>query len=275
MTNNDLMNTTAAAPISDADLAALGEAARESLAGEFVGTPMKYRQGHWYRKPSKGEEVEIGNTETFIIDPLSFAKSWVKWENKQKTGQVGPGRRVDGFLLPLRDQLPDQDENRWPYDKHGKRQDPWSENHQITMKDSANGDLLTYVTTSWGGYKAIGRLLEAFFRDARKHPGMYPVVLLELVEGPSDYGRQHKPALSIVDWAEFGEGAAPPGAPIRQDDRVTTGLAPAPKVVQLAPPKAQEQEGEWFEEPSKKTTGMKAAGGAFDNFDDIPFGPCI
>jgi hypothetical protein len=164
--------------VSDTDLVALSGAARDLLAGDFVGMPLKFQKGRWSKAVAKGETVEIGETETFIVDPLSYCSGWVRWEAKSVTAKIGPGRPIDGFILPVRDRLPDQDTSRWPFGRSGKREDPWKENHQITMKDTADDTLLTWVTSSWGGRKAIGQLISAFIRERKAHPGLFPVVLL-------------------------------------------------------------------------------------------------
>lgn len=213
--------------VSDNDLVALANVARDLLAGEFVGTPLKFAKGDWSKvviEDGEKVEVEIGATETFIVDPLSHASGWVKWLDGKPAGRIGPGRLVDGFILPARNRLGDLEESDWPI--RGKQhEDPWQEAHQLTVKDTADGNLLTWVTPSWGGRKAIGNFLKAYLAEAKHHPGLYPVAMLASREEMSaDYGKVQKPVLKIVDWAAFGDGAAPAGSP----SLAPTVLLPAP-----------------------------------------------
>jgi hypothetical protein len=221
--------------ISDTDLVALVATARELLAGDFVGTPLKFAKGNWTKTVFENDqkvEIEIGATETFIVDPLSHASGWVKWLDAKPAGRIGPGRLVDGFVLPTRNRVPDRDEAQWPL--RGKlREDPWQEQHQFTVKSTVNGGLLTWVTATWGGKKAIGTFLKQYLAEAKRHPGEFPVVLLtSRDERDPDYGTIKKPVLRIVGWAAFGEGAAPAGSPT-----LAPALPPPRQAQQLLPPK--------------------------------------
>ena len=209
----DAENENAIVPLSEADLVALAGAARSLLVGDFVGTPLRFVKGPWFKLPAKNQRVKVGPTDPFAIDVPSYACGWVGWLNR-KPVQKYIGRPIDGFILPTRDQLPDRDKSNWPLDKDGKRSDTWQENHQLVMKDLTTDELCTWTTTSWYGRKAIGRLIDLYAREAKKHPGLMPVVTLSTKDEPSvDYGLIPAPVLTVVDWQAFGEGAAPPGSP--------------------------------------------------------------
>ena len=200
-------------PLSDADLVALAAAARSLLVGDFVGTPLRFVKGLWFKLPAKNQRVKVGATDTFVSDMWSYACGWLEWRDR-KPVQKHIYRPIDGFILPTRDRLPDRDKSKWPLDKDGKRSDPWQENHQLVLKDCTTDELVTWTTTSWYGRKALGRLLDLYAREAKKHPGLMPVVALSTRdESSSDYGLIPAPVLTVVDWKAFGEGAAPPGSP--------------------------------------------------------------
>ena len=209
----DAENGNAIVPLSEADLVALAGAARSLLVGDFVGTPLRFVKGPWFKLPAKNQRVKIGATDTFAADVPSYACGWLQWLNR-KPVQKYIYRPIDGFILPTRDRLPDRDKSKWPLDKDGKRSDPWQENHQIVMKDLATDELLTWTTTSWYGRKAIGRLIDLYTREAKSHAGLMPVVTLSTKDKSSpDYGLIPAPVLTVVDWKAFGAGAAPPGSP--------------------------------------------------------------
>jgi hypothetical protein len=207
-TKNELVN----AQLNDDDLAAIAGAARDLLTSDFVGIPLKFVKGPWYKHPEKNQRVKVGATDSFAVDVLSYACGWIGWLNRRPIHKL-IGRPVDGFISPMRERLPDRDKSKWPLDKDGKRSDPWQENHQLVLKDIATGELLTWTTTSWYGRKAIGRLLDLYAREAKQHAGLMPVVTLSSHDESSiDYGLIPAPTLTVVDWKAFGDGAAPSGS---------------------------------------------------------------
>jgi hypothetical protein len=103
------------------------------------------------------------------------------------------------------------------------------------MRDLSDSRLCTWTTTSWFGQKALGRLLDAYVRDQKKHPDLMPVVLLGSEMKPTtNYGDVAAPVLTVVDWQPFGPGAAPPGMP-------DLPRPPLPPVQEVLPPKAIRQ----------------------------------
>src|SRR5262249_24939787 len=151
--------------INDADLAALTNAARDLAPNDTVGLPLKYTKGRWLVRETKDNEVEVGANDRFVVDILSYSEGWIRWANKKPTHKL-MGRRVDGFISPLRDRLPEFDKESWPIGPKG-REDPWQENQQLIMRDLSNDQLLTWTTSSWGGRLAIGELLDAFVAESR------------------------------------------------------------------------------------------------------------
>src|SRR5262249_23216437 len=146
-----------------------------------------------------------------------YKRGWIRWEDKKPTHRY-VGRVVDRFPLPVRDRLPEPELN-------GSKDDPWQETHSIVMRDLGVDDkdappnpqngLCTYTTTSWGGRKALGRLLDAYVQQAKEHPGLMPVVYLGSFEKPNTRGgTTDNPLFTIVEWKEFGLGASPPGRKI-------------------------------------------------------------
>jgi hypothetical protein len=210
--------------INDADLAALTNAARELAQSDIIGLPLKFAKGRWSIKLSKEEEHEITATETFVVDPISYAEGWYKWEDKKPVVKI-VGRRVDGFAAPARSVLPDQDKKRWPVGPQGPK-DPWQEIQLLLLKDLASDELLTWSTNNWGGRLAIGEFLDAYVAEAKKHPGEDPIVLLQSWERPSaDWGPIPTPRLKIIGWQAFGEGRTPPGDTSRAELMRQTLLA--------------------------------------------------
>jgi hypothetical protein len=128
-------------PVSDEEVAALATAAHELLPSvEWVGLELKfvYATGKWFVKTGKDEE-EVGATEIFAVDMRSYAAVWKRWAKVQGrskrsvTDMIG-GRRVDGWVNPPRDLMPENAEDKWPLDDDREPEDPWQENSQIVLR---------------------------------------------------------------------------------------------------------------------------------------------
>jgi hypothetical protein len=237
ITNIPTQQLTTAETVNDADLAALTNAARELVPSDTIGLPLKFAKGRWFIKLSKEEEYEVTVTQTFVVDPISYAEGWYKWIDKKPVVKI-VGRRVDGFISPPRSVLPDQDKRLWPVGPKGPK-DPWQEVQRLLLKDLATDDLLTWTSDSYGGRIGIGEFLEAYVREVKQHPGEDPIVLPQSWERPSsDWGLIPTPRLKIIGWQPFGEGRTSPGDPTRAALMQQTLLAlPKPSAEPAAPDK--------------------------------------
>jgi hypothetical protein len=216
----------------DADIAALAAEARELTDDIRVGDDLRFKKEPW-TKTIGDKEIGIGATATFAVDTRSYKRGWIKWVDRKPVFKM-IGRPIDGFVSPLRSQLPDRDD-LWPRDARGVPEDPWQENFSIVMRDLSDGRLCTWTTTSWFGQKALGRLLDTYVRNQKKHPDLMPVVLLGSEMKPTtNYGDVAAPVLTVVDWQPFGPEAAPPGMP-------NLPPPPLPPVQEVLPPKAIQQ----------------------------------
>ena len=238
--------TTELATVNDNDAAALVGLARELQPSDLIGLLLKFVKGRWFIRETKEHEREVGATDTFVIDPISYAEGWIKWENKKPTAKLY-ARRVDGWTAPSRDALPDQDHSRWPLSAQGP-QDPWQWVQYLLLKDLTTGELLTWQSTTWGSSGAIGEWLDAWADEFKNHPGEDPIVLLQSWDKPHpDWGKVPRPRLKIVGWQPFGVGKSPPGNPIRAAAMRQTLLA-LPKPDPAAPTNTQRGRGDMDDE---------------------------
>jgi hypothetical protein len=196
-----VLNTPAPTPQDDADVAALQTAAGEHLVDEIVGSLIEYN-GRWQfaKGPALDSDAE------YLVDVRSFTVAWKRWQSDKITAAIGPGRPIDGFVLPDRTQLPDQDENEWEYAKKGtKKKDPWVKQFSIVIKKISDDSIYTW-RPSYDGRRAIRAIINFYASGHANHPGQMPVVRLGL--------HQQKPALMPTgEWREFGDDASPPGSP--------------------------------------------------------------
>jgi hypothetical protein len=200
--------------VTDNDAAALANVARELQPSDLVGLPLKFVKGKWFIRESREKEHEVGATDMFVVDPLSYAEGWIRWQDKKPTHKLY-ARRVDGFVSPPRHVLPEAEEHQWPMGAKGP-EDPWQRVQFLLLKEVTTDQLLTWQVSSWGGSGAIGELLDSWAADYKNHPGEAPVVILQSWDKPNaDWGKIPTPRLKLVGWQPFGEGATPPGDPAR------------------------------------------------------------
>lgn len=205
-----LSEQNAVAVVNDADLVALAGAARDLNSNDMVGLPLKFNKGVWLIQEDKDNKIKIGEEDRFCVDMLSYREGWIRWANKKPTHKL-MGRRVDGFISPTRDRLPEYNKEEWPVGAKGP-EDPWQEQQELVLRNITNNELFTWTSASYGGRLAIGDLLDEYVAEARQHPGEMPVVELSSYNRPTaDYGNIPTPQLTIVSWETFGPDASPPG----------------------------------------------------------------
>jgi|SRR6478609_6713771 len=202
--------------LSDNELAALGDAAHElSPAVEWVGRELRfvYTTGGWF----DGKEAEkIPADEHFKGDPRSYAEVWKRWykvagkSTKRSVTDLIGGRRIDGWINPAREALPETDRDKWPHNDKGEPEDPWQEEARLVLKRVSDGQLFTWCAR-YGDRRGMGGLLNTVIREAKAHPGCVPIVVLEAIAN----GQNFTPRLRVVGWEPFGEGASPPADPVK------------------------------------------------------------
>jgi hypothetical protein len=197
--------------INDADLAALADDARELTQSDIIGLPLEFIKGHWFIILSKDEQQEILANQEFVVDPRSRSSGWYFWQDKRLVFKI-MGRRVDGFKSPARGALPLNDKKLWPGYSIGKPRDPFEQRDTLLLKDTASGELFTWITRTHGGrHHGIGKFLEEYTKQAKQYPGEDPVVISTSYDRDTDYGPTPTPLLKIVGWQPFGENRTPTG----------------------------------------------------------------
>jgi hypothetical protein len=216
-TGNGHAGHAAEASYSDDEIAALAGVACDLLPSvQWVGGELKfiYGTGNFLTKLNK-EEEKVGAAETFKADPRSYTEAWKRWgklegQLKRSVVDVIGGRRVDGWINPPRDQLPENDASKWPLDDYGEPKDPWQEYSTLVFCRVSDGQLFT-MSLQYGNRRGMAELLDTVVREAKDHPGCAPVVVPEAIA----VGKNFTPLLKVVGWEPFGEGASPPGNPLR------------------------------------------------------------
>jgi hypothetical protein len=176
---------------SDAEI--IMEAARKDAGFDKL---LKFRKGTYI---CDGEEVPLGSE--YIAQPIGWVKAWIKFVDGAPT-ERHYYRVIKGEVPPERPDMSDLDDATWPRDPAGRPLDPWSFQYLLPMEQAGGGELHVFVTSSFGGRRAVSDLCAAWSRKHAKdrHCGM-PIIKLQKATMPSKkWGDVVRPDFPITDW---------------------------------------------------------------------------
>lgn len=172
---------------------AIANAASESGGFEKL---LKFKKGEYW---CDNEEVPQGTE--FIAHCIGWTRGWVKFENQQvvdrKMWRVAEGRR------PLdREELDSQDPKLWPMGPNGQPSDPWVFQFLLPMERVSDGDVVIFVTSSFGGKRAVADLCKVYSRRvARTGKSEQPMIKLDEAQMPTRmYGNVPRPLFTVIGW---------------------------------------------------------------------------
>ena len=110
-----------------------------------------------------------------------------------------------GERPPEREDLDDFDEDKWPEGIDGKPADPWLFQYLLPFETISSGEVIVFVTASFGGRRAVADLCSAYAKRARKNGNCgQPIVRLAKTEMPTKkFGRVLRPQFDVVGWDEM------------------------------------------------------------------------
>jgi hypothetical protein len=127
-------------------------------------------------------DEQIDEKEDFVCLCDQTLVSWVRFNDGEAPTRIG-GLLYQGFSLPPRAQLGNENPGSWPIGLSGKPEDPWKQEQLLVLRRPATLELATFSTMSKTGRRAVGTLLKHYNRLRTDNPGAYPVVRLR----PSGY----------------------------------------------------------------------------------------
>lgn len=197
-------------------LTAVSEAQRildEARKDSGFDKMLKFRKGVYI---CDGDEIPLGTE--YVAHPIGWVKMWVKFVLGTPT-ERRVFRVVAGEIPPERPYLPDLDQTLWEHDPAGRAIDPWSYQYLLPMEPvKGDGAMVVFVTSSWGGRRAVSDLCAAWSRKRVKDPDCgLPVVKLDKAMMPSKkWGDVVRPDLVIVGWdSRFAGDAVRPDSLVR------------------------------------------------------------
>ena len=165
--------------------------------------------GKW----SRGADKElIGSTTPFLCNMREICVGWLKFVDGKTDRQVG--RIIDGYVRPPREALDDQEEQRWPFNRRGEREDPWKKVTYLPMRCMEDGAPVVYGPFSDTARRAIKSFV-AVYRRRSEHDGKMPVVLLESRSFPNTSGgTTYVPTFKDAGWEYWDAAPAPEVRPV-------------------------------------------------------------
>jgi hypothetical protein len=136
--------------------------------------------------PKEGEHViadtgdKISSERDFLALCPETLIEWIKFNGEGVPPTQIAGLLYDGFELPPRDTLGDNDKAQWPIGLSGKEEDPWKRGTYIVLQDADTHEFFMFVTRSKTGRIAAANLLRHYERLRKSHPGECPVVRLKV-----------------------------------------------------------------------------------------------
>ena len=158
------------------------------------------------------DDATVGNNIDFVALCDQTLIGWIKFRGEGEPPDRQMGLLYDGFTMPPRGRLGDDDQTKWEIGLDGKPADPWQHFMYLVLQNGSTGELFTYTTSSVTGRRAVGNLLRHYDRLQKANPDQYPVVRLKVG------GFQHRdervgwvpvPLLAVVGRAAKDSAAKP------------------------------------------------------------------
>jgi hypothetical protein len=176
---------------------------------------LKFKKG----KYSIGDDdVPLGHK--YLAHTSQWTLCWIKFID----GRVADrrmGKVADGYRLPKREDLDDNDPATWEVGLDGKPQDPWCFQYLLPLEDLKTGEVAIFTTSSIGGRRGVADLCKAYGNRAKKGLRGLPIVKLSFVDMPTKaWGPVPRPDFIIDGWDddEAASGAGDGGGGGGDDD---------------------------------------------------------
>ena len=197
--------TNLPANISD-EARAIAKAANETASFDKL---LKFKKGKYF---CDNEEVPLGTE--YTAHCVGWTKCWIKFRDK-KVADRKMFRVAENIPIPKREELDDQDQSTWEMGLDGnKPSDPWTLQYLLPL-ETAEGDLVIFVTSSSGGTRAVSDLCKQYARRlTRTGISAQPVVRLCSSSFTSKkFGEVARPSFDIAGWDSEHEGIRVINAP--------------------------------------------------------------
>jgi hypothetical protein len=209
---------------------------------EQEGVTEVFFEGKFYTLNGQTGAWTCGKEPINLAAPLlcniaGVAVGWIRMLDKKIADRV-LGFLSNGYLPPTREQLPDQDQNRWPLNQQGIKEDPWKKTIYLPMR-TERGEPVVFAPLASTQVNAVQQFIRTCRRTGRE--GMDPLVVLGSESFPNNHGgRTWKPTFMFVDWQYWI-----PDTPAPEPRPVLVSSAPTkPDMAPVIPPSLPQHGGD-------------------------------
>jgi hypothetical protein len=159
---------------------------------------LKFKKGEYFV-----DEKGIALGTEYIAHARAWTKCWIKFVDgevkERKVYRVALGERP-----PERGELDDQDQTKWAEGLDGRPADPWVYQYLLPLENPSNGEIVIFVSSSFGGRRAVADLCSAYARRTTKIADCgQPIIQLAAADMPTKkFGKVPRPNFVIVGWDE-------------------------------------------------------------------------
>ena len=157
---------------------------------------------------SAKDETELPPDKGYVA--LKTALALQRWED---------GLPAETIIKRPGEPLPDVEElnkkipqKKWGKGIDGKPRPPWQKQYVVYLLDPATAAVFTFINSTKGAEIAVERLKDRVkLMRALRGDRVVPVVKLDAMPMPTDFGPKQRPEFTILDWRELG--GSPSAAP--------------------------------------------------------------
>jgi hypothetical protein len=176
----------------------------------IVGRMIKFSKEGKFVTHDDGETVDENVDFVALCDQTLVG--WIKFNGEGEPPTRHMGLLYDGFVMPERKSLGDNDEATWEIGLDGKPADPFQHHMYLVLQRGDSAELFTFVTSSKTGRRAVGNLLKHYNRLQKTNPDQYPVIKLKVggfEHRDERVGWVATPVLAVVGRAQKDSAAKP------------------------------------------------------------------
>jgi hypothetical protein len=145
-------------------------------AGSGGARFIKFAKGKYTTRDS--EEIAPGMELVAVYDQIQTG--WIKFKGKGNAPERNMGPLFNGFVVPRRSEMGDNDESLWEAGPNNEPIDPWQLQIVLPLLDAKTGEPYIFATTSMTGRTAVGKLIFACKQLRKKSPDVYPLIRLDI-----------------------------------------------------------------------------------------------
>jgi hypothetical protein len=159
---------------------------------------LKFKKGEYFIGE---EEIPLGTE--YLAHAAAWVKCWIKFIDGEPVDRK-PYRVALGEKPPVRENLDARDEDEWP-EVDGHPADPWVLQYLLPLENMKNGEVVIFVTSSYGGKRAVADLCDAYAKRTKKTGCGQPIIKLAKTTFPhKKYGPVLRPLFEVDGWDQQG-----------------------------------------------------------------------